>query len=86
MKKLFYMISAVALMASFASCNKMVQDNNTPATDETPATDGTTTLTLSASVQQSQGQTKTYWNSTEGGLCTPSGVRCKDRTEMGEGY
>ena len=54
MKKLFYMISAVALMASFASCNKIEQEN-------APAADGTTTLTVSATVPQ----TKTYIN---GGL------------------
>ena len=54
MKKLFYMISAVALMASFASCNKIEQEN-------APVADGTTTLTVSATVPQ----TKTYMN---GGL------------------
>lgn len=52
MKKLFYMISAVALMASFASCNKIEQEN-------APVVDGTTTLTVSATVPQ----TKTYINS-----------------------
>lgn len=51
MKKLFYMISAVAVMASSASCNKIEQEN-------TPAADGTTTLTVSATVPQ----TKTYWS------------------------
>lgn len=55
MKKLFYMISTVALMASFASCNK-IEQGNTPA--ETPSVDGTTTLTVSATVPQ----TKTYMN------------------------
>lgn len=48
------MISAVALMASFASCNKVEQENNTPVV--TPAVDGTTTLTISATSPQ----TKTY--------------------------
>lgn len=47
MKKLFYMISAVALMASFASCNKIEQEN-------TPVADGTTTLTVSATVPQTK--------------------------------
>ena len=51
MKKLFYMISAVALMASFASCNKMEQGNN-PA--EAPSVDGTTTITVSATVPQTK--------------------------------
>ena len=51
MKKLFYMISAVALMASFASCNKMEQ-GNTPT--ETPAADATTTITVSADVPQTK--------------------------------
>lgn len=55
MKKLFYMISAVAIAASFASCNKIEQDNNTTPV-ETPAVDGTTTLTISATSPQ----TKTY--------------------------
>ena len=55
MKKFFYMISTVAFMASFASCNKMEQ-GNTPA--ETPSIDGTTTITVSATVPQ----TKTYLN------------------------
>ena len=54
MKKLLYMISAVALMASSASCNKIEQEN-------APAADGTNTLTVSATVPQ----TKTYFN---GGL------------------
>lgn len=48
------MISAVALMASFASCNKIEQGNNTPVV--TPAVDGTTAFTISAAVPQ----TKTY--------------------------
>ena len=46
------MISAVAIAASFASCNKVEQDNNTPV--ETPAVDGTTTLTISAAVPQTK--------------------------------
>ena len=41
------MISAVAVMASFASCNKIEQEN-------TPAADGTTTLTVSATVPQTK--------------------------------
>ena len=45
------MISAVALMASFASCNKMEQGNN-PA--EAPSVDGTTTITVSATVPQTK--------------------------------
>lgn len=49
------MISTVAFMASFASCNKMEQ-GNTPA--EAPSIDGTTTITVSATVPQ----TKTYLN------------------------
>ena len=53
MKKLFYMISAVALMASFASCNKIEQGNTSA---EAPSIDGTTTITVSATVPQ----TKTY--------------------------
>lgn len=48
------MISAVAIAASFASCNKVEQENNTPVV--TPAVDGTTTLTISATSPQ----TKTY--------------------------
>ena len=52
MKKLFYMISAVAIAASFASCNKVEQENNTPVV--TPAVDGTTTLTISAAVPQTK--------------------------------
>ena len=60
MKKLFYMISAVALMASFASCNKVEQENtstdNTPV--ETPVVGETTTITVSAAIPD----TKTYWN------------------------
>lgn len=55
MKKFFYMISTVAFMASFASCNKMEQ-GNTPA--EAPSIDGTTTITVSATMPQ----TKTYLN------------------------
>ena len=45
------MISTVALMASFASCNK-IEQGNTPA--ETPSVDGTTTLTVSATVPQTK--------------------------------
>lgn len=52
MKKLFYMITTVVIAASFASCNKIEQDNNTPV--ETPAVDGTTTLTISATVPQTK--------------------------------
>ena len=55
MKKLFYMITTVAIAASFASCNKIEQDNNTTPV-ETPAVNGTTTLTISATSPQ----TKTY--------------------------
>lgn len=51
MKKFFYMISTVAFMASFASCNKMEQ-GNTPA--EAPSIDGTTTITVSATVPQTK--------------------------------
>lgn len=55
------MISAVALMASFASCNKIEQENtstdNTPV--ETPVVGETTTITVSAAVPQ----TKTYLKS-----------------------
>ena len=51
MKKLFYMISAVALMASFASCNKIEQGNTSA---ETPSVDGTTTITVSASVPKTK--------------------------------
>ncbi len=51
MKKLFYVISTVALMASFASCNKIEQEN-TPV--GTPSEDGTTTLTVSATVPQTK--------------------------------
>lgn len=51
MKKLFYMISAVALMASFASCNK-IEQGNTPA--ETPSAEGTTTITVSADIPQTR--------------------------------
>lgn len=54
------MISAVALMASFASCNKIEQENtstdNTPV--ETPVVGETTTLTVSAAIPD----TKTYLN------------------------
>lgn len=54
------MISAVALMASFASCNKIEQENtstdNTPV--ETPVVGETTTITVSAAIPD----TKTYWN------------------------
>lgn len=46
------MISAVAIAASFASCNKVEQENNTPVV--TPAVDGTTTLTISAAVPQTK--------------------------------
>ena len=46
------MISAVAIAASFASCNKVEQENNTPVV--TPAVDGTTTLTISATVPQTK--------------------------------
>lgn len=49
------MITTVAIAASFASCNKIEQDNNTTPV-ETPAVDGTTTLTISATSPQ----TKTY--------------------------
>ena len=59
MKKLFYFISVAAFMASFASCGKIDQEN-TPTDEptlETPSTDGTTTLTISTSVEP---QTKTY--------------------------
>ena len=55
MKKLFYMITTVAIAASFASCNKIEQDNSTTPV-EAPAVDGTTTLTISATSPQ----TKTY--------------------------
>ena len=51
MKKLFYMISTVAFMASFASCNKIQQGNPSA---ETPSGDGTTTITVSASVPQTK--------------------------------
>ena len=66
MKKLFYMISAVALMASFASCNKIEQGNTSA---ETPSVDGTTTITVSASVPQTKvlfmgkDQNKLRWTS-----------------------
>ena len=57
MKKLFYMISTVALMASFASCNKMEQGND-PVTDgpqvETPSADGTVTLNVLAAAPQTK--------------------------------
>ncbi len=62
MKKLFYIISVVAFMASFASCGKIEQENN-PAdepTIEAPSVDGTTTLTISADITQ----TKTVWDKT----------------------
>lgn len=58
MKKLFYMISVAAFMASFSSCGKLEQEN-TPA-DNLNA-DGTTTLKISATVPQ----TKTYINNNE---------------------
>ena len=58
MKKLFYMISVAAFMASFSSCGKFEQEN-TPA-DNLNA-DGTTTLKISATVPQ----TKTYMNNGE---------------------
>lgn len=58
MKKLFYMISVAAFMASFSSCGKLEQEN-TPA-DNLNA-DGTTTLKISATVPQ----TKTYMNNGE---------------------
>ena len=51
MKKLFYLITAAAMMASFASCGK-IEHENTPA-------DGTTTLTISAHTPQ----LKTYLSS-----------------------
>ena len=60
MKKLFYMISVAAFMASFASCGKLEQEN-TPSDGpvvETPSADGTTTLTIAAGLPQ----TKTYWD------------------------
>ena len=60
MKKLFYMISVAAFMASFASCGKLEQEN-TPADKpvvENPSADGTTTLTISAGLPQ----TKTFWD------------------------
>lgn len=63
MKKFFYMISTVAFMASFASCNKMEQ-GNTPA--EAPSIDGTTTITVSATVPQTKTylkEGKTFWTS-----------------------
>ena len=50
MKKLFYFVSVAAFMASFTSCGKIDQ--------ETPSTDGTTTLTISASTPA----TKTFWD------------------------
>ena len=57
MKKLFYMISTVALMASFAACNKMEQGND-PVTDgpqvETPSADGTVTLNVLAAAPQTK--------------------------------
>lgn len=62
MKKLFYIISVVAFMASFASCGKIEPENN-PAdepTIEAPSVDGTTTLTISADITQ----TKTVWDNT----------------------
>ena len=49
------MITTVAIAASFASCNKIEQDNSTTPV-EAPAVDGTTTLTISATSPQ----TKTY--------------------------
>ena len=61
MKKLFYLITAAAMMASFTSCGKIDQEN-TPVDDpaiEAPSADGTTTLTISTSVEP---QTKTYLN------------------------
>lgn len=63
MKKLFYFVSVAAFMASFASCGKIDQENTTtdePAI-ETPSTDGTTTLTISASTSA----TKTFWDQDE---------------------
>ena len=54
MKKLFYLITAAAMMASFASCGK-IDHGNAPTeepTIETPSTDGTTTLTISAHTPQ----------------------------------
>ena len=66
MKKFFYMISTVAFMASFASCNKMEQ-GNAPA--EAPSIDGTTTITVSATVPQTKvlfmgkDQNKLRWTS-----------------------
>lgn len=53
------MITTVAIAASFASCNKVEQDNNTTPM-ETPAVDGTTTLTISATSSATSPQTKTY--------------------------
>lgn len=58
MKKLFYMISAAAFLASFSSCGKIEQEN-TP--NDNFITDGATTLKISATVPQ----TKTYMNSGE---------------------
>ena len=57
MKKLFYMISVAAFMASFSSCGKIEQEN-TPVDN---LNDGTTTLKISATVPQ----TKTYLNKGE---------------------
>lgn len=71
MKKFFYMISTVAFMASFASCNKMEQ-GNTPA--EAPSIDGTTTITVSATVPQTKTYLKdgkTFW--TKGDIVTLMG-------------
>ena len=84
MKKLFYMITTVAIAASFASCNKIEQDNNTTPV-ETPAVDGTTTLTISAASPQTKtylygdGDTKnTHW--TKGDVVTLFGLEDKTVT------
>ena len=53
MKKLFYLITAAAMMASFTSCGKIDQENTQAdgPVVETPSADGTTTLTILALFQ-----------------------------------
>ena len=74
MKKLFYMITVAAFMASIASCGKLEQEN-TPSDGpvvEAPSADGTTTLTIAAGLPQ----TKTYWyTGSELGEGVPGEVR-----------